>query len=123
VDRLLEGARRAGLPVTVDVSGEPRELPEQVGRAAYRIIQEALTNITRHAGPEVTASVLLGYEQGSLTVRVDDDGRGPLADGGPPGVGLVGMRERVAELGGSLRTGAGDRGGFTVQARLPLVSS
>jgi signal transduction histidine kinase len=121
VERLVDGARRAGLPVTVDVSGEPRELPDQVGRAAYRIIQEALTNITRHAGPEVTASVRLGYHDGALTVRVDDDGPGP--GDGAPGMGLAGMRERVSALGGTLRAGPGDRGGFTVQADLPLATS
>ena len=119
VERLVDGARRAGLPVRVDVDGEPRTLPAPVGRAAYRIIQEALTNITRHAGPSATASVTLGYHETELTVRVDDDGRGQ-ADGSEPGVGLTGMRERVTALGGTLQAGPGESGGFTVQACLPL---
>jgi signal transduction histidine kinase len=121
VERLVDGARRAGLPVTMDVDGEPRTLPAPVDRAAYRIIQEALTNITRHAGPAVSASVTLGYHEDELTVRVDDDGHGPQENGAAPGVGLTGMRERVAALGGTLHTGPGDGGGFCVSARLPLA--
>ena len=121
VERLVDGARRAGLPVTVDVAGEPRVLPAPVDRAAYRIIQEALTNISRHAGPEVSASVTLGYHQDELTVRVDDDGHGPRGNGTAPGVGLTGMRERVAALGGTLHTGPSEEGGFSVRARLPLA--
>jgi signal transduction histidine kinase len=74
---LLDGARRAGLPVSLDVTGDPRNVPAPVGRAAYRIIQESLTNVRRHAGPEATASVRLGYHEGELSVRVDDDGPAP----------------------------------------------
>jgi signal transduction histidine kinase len=124
LDHLVEGARRAGLPIRVDVTGDPRDLPAPVGRAAYRIIQEALTNVRRHAGPKATASVRLGYHQGEFTVRVDDDGPGsPAADGSGTGVGLRGMRERVAALGGSLEAGPADGGGFRVHARLPLGAS
>jgi signal transduction histidine kinase len=121
LDHLVEGARRAGLPIRLDVTGDPHELPAAVGRAAYRIIQEALTNVRRHAGPDATASVQLGYREGELTVCVDDDGAGcrPV-DGTDPGVGLRGMHERVAALGGSLETGPGTGGGFRVHARLPL---
>jgi signal transduction histidine kinase len=121
VERLVDGARRAGLPVRMDVDGEPCVLPTPVDRAAYRIIQEALTNITRHAGPEVTASVKLSYDKDQLTVRVEDDGHGPQENGTAPGVGLTGMQERVAALGGTLHTGPGDEGGFSVHARLPLA--
>jgi signal transduction histidine kinase len=120
VERLVDGARRAGLPVRVDVAGEPRVLPAPVDRAAYRIIQEALTNITRHAGPSAAASVTLGYHETELTVRVDDDGCGEV-DGSAPGVGLTGMRERVTALGGTLQAGPGESGGFTVRACLPLA--
>ena len=77
MQRLVDGARRAGLPVTVDVSGDPGAVPEPVGRAAYRIIQEALTDVTRHAGPAATASVSLACHDGELTVCVEDDGHAP----------------------------------------------
>ncbi|HEY0535122.1 MAG TPA: histidine kinase [Actinoplanes sp.] len=163
---LVEGARQAGLPIALDVTGDPRDVPAPVGRAAYRIIQEALTNVRRHAGPRATASVRLGYHNGELTVRIDDDGpaapraeaAGPAANGGAgragvdsatgaaavasgtggavaagvdggagveggTGVGLRGMRERVAALGGSLEAGPADGGGFRVHARLPLGTS
>jgi signal transduction histidine kinase len=124
VGQLLAGARQAGLPVHLDVDGDPRELPDPVGRAAYRIIQEALTNVRRHAGPTATASVRLGYHDQELTVRVDDDGPGPGDSAAEPGVGLRGMRERVAALGGSLQAGPADGGsGFSVRARLPLAAS
>jgi len=72
LDHLVEGARRAGLPIEVAVTGDPREVPPPVGRAAYRIIQEALTNVRRHAGPEATASIQLAYHETELTVRVDN---------------------------------------------------
>ena len=124
VGNLLDGVRRAGLAVRLDIDGDPRQLPDPVGRAAYRIIQEALTNISRHAGPAATASVRLEYHDNELTVRVDDDGPGPATGAGAPGVGLRGMRERVAALGGSLHTGPADGGcGFSVRARLPLAAS
>ncbi|GGM81031.1 histidine kinase [Dactylosporangium sucinum] len=201
LDALVEGARRAGLPVTVHVDGEPRELPAPVDGAAYRIVQEALTNVSRHAGP-ATAAVHLGYGEDALTVRVDDTGRGvtPAAEpavapragrgvvadtepsvalgagrgvvadtepgvalnagrGAVPdagrrvaadtgrgaalptgqtsargtgrgtvaspkrGLGLTGMHERVAALGGSLHAGPRPGGGFTVSATLPVAAS
>ncbi|MBE1490567.1 sensor histidine kinase [Plantactinospora soyae] len=129
LENLVEGARKAGLPVTVGVCGNRRPLPAPVDRAAYRIIQEALTNVTRHAGA-ATVVVELDYRDDALTVRVDDDGRGTVRDDGGrfdddgsdvvPGVGLVGMRERVTALGGSLRVGPRHGGGFGVRAELPL---
>jgi signal transduction histidine kinase len=100
------------------IAGQVPQLPEDVDAAAYRIVQEALTNIARHAGP-ATATVCIEYADGTLTVRVDDDGRGTAEP--VPGVGLTGMRERVAGLGGRLHAGPRDGGGFRVFAELPLA--
>ncbi|GAA1033091.1 histidine kinase [Virgisporangium ochraceum] len=115
LDGLVEGAVRAGVPVSVTVSGERRDLPDPVDRTAYRIVQEALTNVARHAGP-ATASVHLEYGDDELAVQVDD-GRGGAAE---PGVGLTGMRERVTALGGSLHVGPRAGAGFSVRAVLPV---
>jgi signal transduction histidine kinase len=122
LDDLVERARTAGLPTTVTVNGPRRGLPPVVDRTAYRIVQEALTNITRHAGP-ATAAITMSYRPDSLTVQVDDDGRAAPAPrpGTAPGVGLVGMRERVTALGGSLSAGPRPLGGFTVRAELPIA--
>lgn len=120
---LVAENRAAGLAVTVEVSGTPAELPASVDLAAYRIVQEALTNTRRHAGATL-ATVLLTYEQDVLTVQVDDDGSGPPTHrppGTPGGNGLPGMRERATALGGSLVTGTGAHGGFRVRATLPIT--
>jgi signal transduction histidine kinase len=116
LDELVEATRAAGLPVSVEIGGEPRELPPSVDTAAYRIIQEALTNTRKHAGP-AQASVLLTYTEDGITMRIDDDGSGPAgrSDGGD---GLPGMRERAAALGGTLRAGPRPGGGFRVDAHL-----
>jgi signal transduction histidine kinase len=118
---LLEENRSAGLPVELEVSGSPRELPASVDHAAYRIVQEALTNTRRHAGP-ANARVALTYDGDGVTLQVEDDGVG-AAGGGPAeppgGNGLPGMRERAAALGGSLTAGPLVDGGFRVRARLP----
>lgn len=130
LDGLLARARAAGQPVTVTVTGDERSLPPDVDQAAYRIVQEALTNVSRHAGP-ARASVQLRYTPDCLTVQVDDDGRGIQHAGGQhpggkppgPGLGLIGMRERVSALGGLLHAGPledGDGPGFRVRAELPL---
>jgi signal transduction histidine kinase len=113
---LVEATRAAGLPVTVRISGEPRDLPPSVDTAAYRIMQEALTNARKHAGP-ARASVLLTYAEDGITMRIDDDGTGPTgrSDGGS---GLPGMRERAAALGGTLSAGPRPGGGFRVDAHL-----
>ncbi|GGP82317.1 two-component sensor histidine kinase [Streptosporangium pseudovulgare] len=116
---LVERARSAGLPVTVTISGERRELPAEVDRAAYRIVQEALTNVSRHAGG-AAAAVRVGYAGEELVVQVDDDGGADPAAPPVPGTGLLGMRERVAALGGRLRAAPRPGGGFTVRAELPL---
>ncbi len=126
LDRLVARARAAGLPVTVTVTGTQRTLPPDVDQAAYRIVQEALTNVSRHAG-QARASVHLHYTPDTLSVQVDDDGAassngsgngtGPRPGG--PGLGLIGMRERVTALGGRLHAGHRDGGGFRVRAELP----
>ena len=118
LDRLVANAGATGLDVRTRVDGSPRALPAGVDLAAFRIVQESLTNVTRHAGP-ASASVLVRYGPEDLTVQVDDDGRGPAATGGN-GNGIRGMRERVAALGGELTTGPRPGGGFRVKASLPL---
>jgi signal transduction histidine kinase len=124
LDGLVAGAGATGLEVRTRVEGTPRPLPAGTDLAAYRIVQESLTNVTRHAGP-ARATVLVAYGETDLTVQVDDDGNGlepPSAAAIPlrPGRGLVGMRERVAALGGELTTGPRPGGGFRVLARLPI---
>ncbi|PZG18307.1 sensor histidine kinase, partial [Nonomuraea aridisoli] len=101
ITRLPALLRTAGLPVTLDVQGDRRDLPPAADLTVYRVVQEALTNTMRHAGA-TTAAVTLTYEEGVVTVRVDDDGRGSRA---PRGHGLTGMAERVAAVGGLLTTG------------------
>jgi signal transduction histidine kinase len=122
LDSLVARARAAGQPVTVTVTGAERALPPEVDQAAYRIVQEALTNVSRHAG-RACASVHLHYTPGALAVQVDDDGTGSRSGTGSrpagPGLGLIGMRERVTALGGRLRAGPRDGGGFQVRAELP----
>jgi signal transduction histidine kinase len=119
VDELAERTRAAGVPVRVTVTGEPPELPDEVDQAGYRVVQEALTNVARHAGP-ATAEVRLDYSPTLLTVTVTDDGRAVANGAVPPGVGLRGMRERVSGLSGTLHAGHQDQGGFTVRATFPL---
>ena len=118
LDSLVARARAAGLPVTVTVSGAKRPLPPEVDQAAYRIVQEALTNVSRHAG-QACASVHLHYAAETLSIQVSDDGQGAATRPSGPGLGLVGMRERVSALGGQLHAGPKDDGGFGVRAELP----
>jgi signal transduction histidine kinase len=110
--------------VTVTVTGAQRPLPPEVDQAAYRIVQEALTNVSRHAS-HACASVSLLYTPETLTIQVDDDGQGTGAGArtGGPGLGLIGMRERVTALGGRLHAGPQDGGGFQVRAELPARAS
>ncbi|APU16673.1 MULTISPECIES: sensor histidine kinase [Actinoalloteichus] len=115
VDELAAQARSTGLAVTVEVTGAARELPAEVDRAAYRIIQEALTNVARHANAG-TAHVTIGYEREDVRVTVDDDGRGGVP---VPGNGLRGMDERARALGGELAVGSRREGGLRVTVRLP----
>jgi signal transduction histidine kinase len=116
---LVERARAAGLAVDLRVSGEERALTATVDRAAYRIVQEALTNAARHAGP-AKVTVELDYTPAELTISVDDDGVAQPSRPPTPGIGLTGMRERVTALGGTLNAGPRAEGGFSVRAELPL---
>jgi signal transduction histidine kinase len=116
---LVQRSQAAGLPVTVTVTGTGHRLPPEADQAAYRIVQEALTNVSRHAG-QARASVRLHYGPGLLTVQVDDDGNGMHAGPPAPGLGLIGMRERVSALGGRLHAGPQPGGGFRVRAEIPL---
>jgi signal transduction histidine kinase len=147
LDSLVSRARAAGQPVIVTVTGAARPLPPDVDQAAYRIVQEALNNVSRHAGSAggntARACVRLAYGTDTLTVQVDDDGDGPRrpAHSDPessdpessdqassgyaipapdPGLGLVGMRERVSALGGRLHAGPRAGGGFRVRAEIPV---
>lgn len=110
----------AGQPVTLRVDGQPRALPQSLELSVYRVVQEALTNVVRHAAPPVTAAVVIRYDDGGVVVEVTDDGRGPGSKrGGGGGHGLAGMRERVSLLGGELSAGPRAGGGYQVVARLP----
>ncbi|HEX2314298.1 MAG TPA: sensor histidine kinase [Thermomonospora sp.] len=121
---LVDHVRETGLSVQLWIEGEARPLSPGVDLAAFRLIQEALTNILKHAGPQARAWVRLRYTDHDLTVEVEDNGRGAetlLSDNGDrPGHGLVGMYERVALYGGELRIGPRVGGGFGVRARFPL---
>jgi signal transduction histidine kinase len=121
LEDVVSQAAAAGLVVRTESDGEVRPLPFAVDVAAFRIVQEALTNVARHAGP-ATATVRISYGDRDLSVQVDDDGRGLSAHESAPGSGkgIVGMRERVAALGGDLQAGPRPGGGFRVRACLPL---
>jgi signal transduction histidine kinase len=121
LEELVSRARLAGITVRVETAGDPRPLPAGTDLAAFRIIQEALTNVTRHAGPGVTADVRLEYGADALVVEVVDDGRGARGDLPAGGDGIPGMRERVTALGGDISTGPRTgAGGFRVRARFPV---
>jgi len=118
LDRLLEQVRAAGLDVALQVEGEQRSVPPGVDLSAYRIVQEALTNSLKHAGPQARAEVTVRFGDRLLELEIVDDGVGP-SDGDGLGHGLVGMRERVGLYGGTLEAGSGDGGGFSLRAALP----
>lgn len=115
---LVEAARLAGTRVESEV--RVRQAPPAVGAAAYRIVQEALTNVVRHAGPEPAVRIELYEERGALHLSVTDDGPCPPALSPSSGYGLVGMRERARSVGGTLDAGPRDKGGFEVRAVLPV---
>ncbi len=117
LDTLLDHVREAGLPVDLVVEGRPRPLPPGVDLSAYRIVQEALTNALKHAGP-ARARVVLRFAEEDVELEIADDGRGPSGGRGD-GHGLAGMTERVALFGGELDTGPSNGRGFRVRARLP----
>jgi signal transduction histidine kinase len=123
LDSLAATATRSGLATRVVVSGRARSLPPAVDRAAYRIVQEALTNAVRHAGP-ACAVVTVGYEPDRLVIHVVDDGRGLERNETEPdpghGYGIAGMRERALALGGELDVGPDPLGGFQVRASVPI---
>ncbi|MCQ6556348.1 sensor histidine kinase [Streptomyces sp. C10-9-1] len=126
IEDLVEQVRGAGLTVDFRIEGTPRPLPSGVELTAYRIVQEALTNTRKHGGPEAGASVRLVYFDDGLGLLVEDDGRGAshelYEDGGADGRGhgLIGMRERVGMVGGTLDAGPRPGGGFRISALLPL---
>ncbi|MFJ5155642.1 sensor histidine kinase [Streptomyces sp. NPDC088353] len=119
VPELVERARAIGLDATLTIEGQRHDVPAAVDRTVYRIVQESLTNIARHAAAD-SASVRIDCRPDALTIRVDDDGRATPGTAPVPGVGLLGMRERVTALGGRLRAEPRAGGGFTVQAELPV---
>ncbi|NGY66339.1 sensor histidine kinase [Lentzea sp. NEAU-D13] len=118
VPDLVQRARATGLDAQLTIEGQHKDVPAAVARTAYRIVQESLTNIARHAAA-ATAKISIDYRPDALLIRVDDDGT--AIPSGDPGVGLLGMRERVTALGGSLKAAPRDEGGFTVQAELPVA--
>lgn len=119
VAELVERARTIGLDATLTIEGQRDDVPAAVSRTVYRIVQESLTNIARHAAA-ATASVRIDCRPDALNVRIDDDGKATTDTVPVPGVGLLGMRERVTALGGRLRAEPRGEGGFTVQAELPM---
>jgi signal transduction histidine kinase len=125
LDSLLAEVSKAGLAVKLRVNGTRPPVPAGVDLSAYRIVQEALTNVVKHAGP-AHAQVTIGYRDQDVTVEVTDDGQGAVTSGSDgqagSGHGLIGMRERVAAFGGELEVGPRPGGGFRVAARLPLTA-
>ena len=121
LDALIAQARASDLEVELAIEGERQPLPQRLQVSTYRIVQEALTNTIKHAAG-ARSRVTIRYGERELEIAVDDDGPGPPVGphDGPRGHGLIGMRERVAALGGELLTGAGSGGGFVVHATLPL---
>lgn len=121
LDLLIENATRAGLPTTVTVHGQPRPLSPTVDLAAYRIVQESLTNALRYAGPAAAALVTLAYREDRLEIEIVDSGQGVDEDSSHGiGHGIAGMHERANAAGGTLHAGARPEGGFAVRAQLPL---
>ena len=117
LEELIRQVREAELPVELRVEGEAAPLPPGVDLSAYRIVQEALTNTLKHAGP-ANALVTIRYRNDEVELEITDDGAG-TGNGGGSGQGLIGMRERVAVYGGVFESGEHD-GGYRVRARLPL---
>jgi signal transduction histidine kinase len=121
IDELVAGTRASGLPVEVVIEGDPVELPPGVDVSAYRIVQEALTNALKHAGP-AHARVIITYAVDAVDLAIVDDGAGGAAANGG-GYGLAGMRKRVAIYGGRFEAGRRPEGGYTLHVRLPLPAA
>jgi signal transduction histidine kinase len=119
LETLLAHVRDAGLPVELSVEGTPEPLPTAIDLSAYRIVQEALTNTLKHAGP-AHARVTLRYGDHAIELEVLDDGRGAPDPEAARGFGLAGMRERATLYGGVLEAGPRHEGGYALRARLPL---
>jgi signal transduction histidine kinase len=120
VPDLVQRARSAGLDAQLTIEGRRDDVPAAVERTAYRIVQESLTNIARHAAA-ATADIRIDCRPDALLIRVDDDGTASPDSAPKPGVGLLGMRERVTALGGRLDAAPRSEGGFTVRAELPVA--
>ncbi len=118
IEQLVAATREAGLPVDLHLDGDTATVPADVGLAVYRIVQESLTNVTRHGGTAI-AVVTIDRDPEEILVRVEDDGTG-CGDQPADGHGIAGMRERVAALGGRLDVGPGPDGGFLVEGHIPL---
>ena len=116
VEQLIDDTRQAGLPITLERVGHPRPVPQVIELAAYRVIQESLTNALKH-GQQAPTTVRIGFEDHGLDLLITD--LGPGATGDAPGFGLAGMHERVDFVGGTLVVGPGVDGGFAVHATLP----
>ncbi|MCC2335716.1 sensor histidine kinase [Cellulomonas wangsupingiae] len=119
VEQLVAQMRAGGVRVSFVRLGTPRHLPPGAGLTVYRIAQESLTNVLKHAGPDPGVTVLLQWQPAAVTVEVSDDGRGAAADSDGLGQGLLGMRERAAMFGGTVTAGPRPGGGFRVRATLP----
>jgi signal transduction histidine kinase len=123
LDALVASVRVTGLRVDLDTYLDDRPVPDMIGGTAYRVVQEALTNVMRHAGPGARARARVGRIHDWLEIDVTDDGVGAAAPVRNPGHGLRGMAERVSAVGGELQAGPASGGGFTLHARLPLGST
>ncbi|MEU5879390.1 histidine kinase [Spirillospora sp. NPDC047279] len=119
VQDLVERVRGIGLKTTLTIEGHRHALPTAVDQTAYRVVQESLTNTARHAAA-ATATIRIDYRPDTLAVRVDDDGKATPGTAPVPGIGLLGMRERVTALGGRLRAEPRSEGGFRVEAEFPV---
>lgn len=120
IEQLVDQVRESGVRISLVRMGTPRQLPPGTGLTVYRICQESLTNILKHAGPAPTATVMLQWRAASLVLEVSDDGRGAAAGTDGAGQGVLGMHERAAMLGGTLTVGPRPGGGYRVRAEIPL---
>jgi signal transduction histidine kinase len=119
IGALVEQVRASGMRVSLVRMGTPRRLPPGMGLAVYRIAQEALTNVLKHAGPDPQVTVMVSWQPEAILVEVDDDGRGASAESDGLGQGMLGMRERATMFGGTVTAGPRPGGGFRVRAQLP----